>query len=114
MTILAASSLQMPAGSKATLVSRRKGGELPAVDGCRHLDASVAKSRRRDRASHGSRLLAEGEELGSNLLRAVHSSCRYPGRPDLDREIGEPPGGVSRPSRAVPLGFEITPYQPDR
>ena len=58
--------------------------------------------------------LAEGEELGSNLLRAVHSSCRYPGGPDLDREIGEPPGGVSRPSRAVPLGFEITPYQPDR
>jgi hypothetical protein len=58
--------------------------------------------------------VAEGEELGSNLLRAVHSSCRYPGGPDLDREIGEPPGGVSRPSRAVPLGFEITPYQPDR
>ena len=53
--------------------------------------------------------LAEGEELGSNLLRAVHSSCRYPGGPDLDREIGEPPGGASRPSRAVPLGFEITP-----
>jgi hypothetical protein len=57
--------------------------------------------------------LAEGEELGSNLLRAVHSSCRYPSGPDLDREIGEPPGSVSRPSRAVPLGFEITPYQPD-